>query len=153
MAWQGTALTASAWGTANRALYVPVRVPRACVVKELGFAAETTGTGNVDVGLYDAAGTRLVSTGSTAKIVTQAIQAIDVTDTPIQRGLYYLGLNNDTTTDTFASSALAAPIGAALGVLAEALGSVTLPATAAWAIDNTVAFIPVVTALLVTEVS
>jgi len=56
--------TSTAWGTANRAIYVPVRVPRPQTVRSLGYLSNTTGTGNCDIGLYAPNGTRLVSTGS-----------------------------------------------------------------------------------------
>lgn len=152
MSYQTVASSAAAWGTANRAIYVPVRVPKRCVVRELGIGSGATATGNVDVGIYDPSGVRLVSSGSTAKTAT-SIQAVDVTDTTIGPGLYYLGLNNDTTTDTFVAFTSAAPLAVTRGVLTEALGSVTLPATATWVFDHTLAFMPLISALLVTEVS
>jgi hypothetical protein len=152
-AWFIATSSVVAWGTANRAIYVPVRVPRRCVVRELGAINGTTGAGNSDIGIYDASGVRLASTGSTAKTAATEVQAIDVTDLTIGPGLYYMALNNSTTTDTFGAVSWAAPYPAAAGVLTEALGSVTLPATATWAVDNTLTFIPGITALFVTEVS
>lgn len=153
MAYQGQPTTSFAWGVQYRAIYVPIRIPRQVVVLELGYTSNTVGTGDVDVGIYDAEGTRLVSTGSTAKIATASTHAIDVTNTTLQPGLYYLGLSNSTTTDTFSTYSVAAPIPSALGILTETLGSVVLPATASWSVNQTLANIPIVTALLVTEVS
>jgi hypothetical protein len=148
-----TPSTTTAWATQYRAIYVPVRVPQRVTVVELGVSNGTTATGNIDIGLYDSAGTRLVSTGSTAKSASAVIQAIDVTDTTIGPGLYYLGLNNDTTTDTVGCEIASAPLPAAMGVLAETLGAVTLPATASWGVSQTLGFVPFIVALLVTEVS
>jgi hypothetical protein len=152
MSPQAGVTAVSAWGTQYRAIYVPVRVPRRVTVLELGAAVESTSTGNVDIGLYDRFATRLVSTGSTVKL-SSLTQAIEATDTTIGPGLYYLALNNDTTTDTFTTWSLTAPAPAANGVLTETLGAVTLPATATWALDNTLTIVPVISALLVTEVS
>jgi hypothetical protein len=145
--------TTSAWGTQYRAIYVPVRVVRRVVVRQLGWVSSATAAGNCDVGIYDQGGTRIVSTGSQTNTSTSNTRVVDITDTTIGPGCYYLALNNDTTTDTFVSYAATAPELAARGVLTEALGSLTLPSTASWAVDNTLTFIPVPVALLVTEVS
>ena len=146
---------AYSWGTANRAIYVPVRVSRVCVVKEMGPVFNTASAANqFDIGLYDAAGTRLVSTGArnVQDFGGSAVSGADVTDTTLQPGLYYIGLNHSSATgDQLLMYGLAAPIPVALGVLTEALGSVTLPATATWTVDQTLAQVPVVAALIVTE--
>lgn len=141
-----------AWGTANRAIYVPTRVPRRVVVRKIGASTGSTSAGNIDVGIYDASGALVVSSGSTAK-ASSITQVIDVADTTIGPGLYYLALNNDTTTDTFVALDLNPPFPAAYGVLTQTLGSVTLPATASWAVDNTLTLIPAVVMLTGTEVS
>ena len=154
MPWLTAPAGGQAWGTANRAIYIPVRFPTSGVVKELGYVAEgSAATGNIDIGLYDASGTRLCSTGSQTKALSDTVAVFDVTDTTVQRGLYYLALNNSTTTDTFYADIPAAPNLAARGVLTEAVGAVTLPATATWALNQTLALFPVIVALMVTEVS
>jgi hypothetical protein len=143
-----------AWGTANRATYVPVRVSRRVIVRKLAVGTGTTGTNNLDIGLYDAAGTRLVSTGPQAKGTTLQMQTFDVTDTTIGPGLYYLALNSAGTTDTF-FGALGMALGcvAGLGLRSEAVGAVTLPATATWVVANALQTVPLISALTVTEVS
>lgn len=140
------------WAVQYRAIYVPIRVRSRVVVKKIGYGNSTVGTGNVDVGLYDAGGTKILSTTSQTKGTTQALVTYDVTDTTIGPGQYYLALNNDTTTDTFSAYSAAVPGLAALGVLTETLGAVTLPGTATWAVDNTLTIIPVICLVLVTEV-
>lgn len=70
---------------------------RTLVVAKIGFVVTTAATANdsVDVGLYDAAGTRLVSSGATAAKVNGSTgkQTIDVTATTLQAGVaYYAGL-------------------------------------------------------------
>lgn len=144
---------ATAWGTANRAIYVPVAVDRRVVVRKLWFASGNVGTGNYDLGLYDSAGTRLLARGSTAKPAAATEEVWDCTDTTIGPGLYYMALNNDTTTDTFHIDSHAAPNWAGCGVLEEALGSVALPATASWSLAQTLTLYPIMGMLLVTEVS
>lgn len=139
-----------AWGTANRAIYIPIRVPRLCTVVKLAFGNGSTATGNYDIGLYNAAGTRLVSKGSTAKGVTQEMTVVDVADTTISAGTYYLALNSDSTTDTFMAIPFTAPTATARGALQQAVGAVTLPSTATFALDHTLAFWPVISALLST---
>jgi hypothetical protein len=143
---------ATAWGTANRALYIPIDIPRRVVIRKLAYSSSTTGAGNIDIGLYDASGTLLVSSGSTAKSTSSDDVAVDVTDTTVGPGLHYIALNNSTTADTFLAMAYSAPMAAGFGVLQEALGSVTLPATATWSLTSAT-FIPIVSALLVTAVS
>lgn len=145
----GSAVT---WGVANRAVYVPVRVPRTGVVLKLAASVGATSTGNIDIGLYNTAGTRLVSSGSVTKLSSQT-QVRDVTDTTIGPGLYYLALNNSTTTDSFHAWNEVGTWAVARGVLTEALGSVTLPDTATWAIDQTLTVVPIISALLVTELA
>jgi hypothetical protein len=125
-------------------------VPYRVTVVEMAYFSGSTSTGNIDIGIYNETGTRLVSSGSTAK-ASNGYPTVGVTDTVIGPGLFYFALNNDTTTDTFSTFSIAAPIPAATGVLSETLGSVVLPATATWVQDQTLAFIPDVVAYLVTE--
>lgn len=153
MAYQAQPSTGTAWGTQYRAIYVPLCVPRRCVVRTLGASMSTTSTGNIDIGLYDAGGTRLVSSGSVAKSASSGVQVVDITDTTIGPGLYFLALNNDTTTDTFVALTDAAPTPASRGILTETLGSVVLPATATWVVDSALGFVPIITALLTTTVA
>ena len=144
------ATSAGAWPAANLAVYVPIRVAVRVVVRQLWLASEATGTGNVDVGLYNQAGTRLVSAGSTAKIAATNEQIFNVTDTTTGPGLYFWALSCSNSTDTFNRAAPVAPIPAALGVLTESLGSVTLPATATWVVNQTLAYVPMGGVLLET---
>jgi hypothetical protein len=135
--WRNTVASATAYPTANLAIYVPIRVRYPVTIRKLWVPSGTTGTGNFDLGLYNAAGTRLVSTGSQAKGTSAVEQVIDVTDTPIAAGLYYLAICADSGTDTYYGAVMAAPLPAAVGVLTQDVGSVTLPATASWGVANT----------------
>jgi hypothetical protein len=87
-------------------------------------------TGNVDVGLYSEAGIRLLSTGTTARSGTNAMQYINVTDSTFPPGNYYLALVASSTTGSFMrSSTQGLEVSKASGFLQEALGSTVLPAT------------------------
>lgn len=143
----------AAWPTQYKAIYVPIRVKKRMVIVKLGIANGATASDNLDLGLYDAVGTRLVSTGSTAQSGTTTEQVIDVTDTTIGPGLYYLAACFSGTTGTVFRLSHAAPYYLSIGVLSETLGSVTLPATATWTADQALAYYPVVFALTGTTVA
>ena len=144
---------ATTYPVANQAYYVPVAVRQRVVVRKLWVAVGSTATGNLDVGVYDAVGVRIVSAGSTAK-TSDTEQVVDVTDTTIGPGLYYMALNCSNNTDTFfMDSNSSAPTLGGIGVLSEAVGSVTLPATATWAVDQTVTKYPLMGMFLGTVVS
>lgn len=145
-------VSSAPWPTANLAIYVPIRVLRSQVVKKLWFASFTTGTGNVDIGIYDALGTKLVSSGSTAKVATVLEQVFDVTDTTLMPGLVYMALVCSNNTDTFYGLGPAAPNHAAAGILTQA-SALPLPATATWAIGQTLTFVPMMGMLFGTLVA
>jgi hypothetical protein len=93
----GTAPPGSvAWPTANLAIYVPFRVPVAIVAYKIACGTGAATTGNFDLGIYNAAGTRLVSTGSTAKTTANSDRVIDITDTTLIPGMYYFAMAVDT---------------------------------------------------------
>src|SRR3990172_1046456 len=93
---QGTITSLTGW-FANVCYFYPFRIMAPLLVQQL-FAYNGTGVGgNIDLGIYDAVGTRLVSTGSTAQSGTSVLQVIDVTDTRIGPGLFYLAVVGDNT--------------------------------------------------------
>lgn len=91
-----TPTASTAWPLANLAIFCPIRAPLPVTIYKLTIGAGATATGNFDVGVYDSAGNRLVSSGSTPKSANVE-QIIDVTDTRIGPGLYYLALSADGT--------------------------------------------------------
>ena len=120
---------------ADMAVYSPVLVKRRCIVRRL-FLSVLGAAGNVDIGVYDALGTRLVSSGLTA---AASDLTVDVTDTVIGPGLYYLAFLGDTvTTLTVISQLSSAPFPAAAGIRAQQMGAGgSLPATASWTVNQT----------------
>lgn len=127
------ATSSAAWPAANRAIYSAVVVPRPVTVTHLIIYVGTS-SGNVDVGIYNEAGTRLVSSGSTATIGGGAAnQAFNIADTSLSPGVYFFAMSCDNTTATFQCEQTAAEWLRVSGRQQEALGSVTLPATATMA--------------------
>lgn len=92
------------WPSANQAFFVPIVVPRSLTVVKMFWVNGAAVSGNVDTGIYDVAGNRLVSIGTTAQAGTSAIQIVDTTDLALAPGRYYLALACDNTTATFARS-------------------------------------------------
>ena len=122
--WSSGQVTLSSvnWVTANLAIFVPFRVPEAVTFTKLFWLLGSAVAGNIDAGIYDTAGVRLVSTGSTAVGSTSRPQAVDITDLTLARGTYYLALASDTAgaTNKLIGVAPAAGILQALGLLQQA---------------------------------
>lgn len=145
--------TAGAWPAANLAIYVPVAVRQRVIVRSIWFSSASTGTGNYDIGLYDSGGTRIASSTAQSKPASAIEVVYDITDTTIGPGTYYMALVISNNSDTVYRYAPSAPIALAYGALSESLGSTALPATASWALDQTLAVIPVMGMFLVTTVT
>lgn len=129
----GTISTSFAWPTANLGLFVPVEIYSSLTVVKMSVANGTAVSGNIDVGIYDMNGNRIVSAGSTAQTGTSVIQTFDITDTLLQAGLYYMALSADNTTSTFGGwSGLAAGDGQAMGLFQMA-SALALPNPATFA--------------------
>jgi hypothetical protein len=130
--------------TANLAVFVPFWVPEPVVIYQMGISNGAAVAGNVDLGIYDEAGVRLVSAGSTAQSGTSNVQVVNVADTTLARARYYLAAASDTSgaTQKWLASAPAAGICQGLGILQMA-AAFALPANATYA-KCTSAFIPLV---------
>lgn len=91
----------TAWPAANRAILVPFRLPKTVVAYQMVAGSGATASGNFDVGIYDAAGNRIVSGGSTAK--GNSVETIvNITDTTLGPGLYYMAMSADGTNNYMA---------------------------------------------------
>lgn len=114
----------SAWPAANRAVFVPFRIGQPMIVDRLFVWAGGTqaGTNNVDLGIYDAYETLIVSTGSqTYNGGVNVYNSFNITDTTIGPGLFYLACALDTNTDTtFRVAMPTAAVGQAMGVTQQA---------------------------------
>ena len=130
-----------AWPAANRAIFIPLMIQQNITIYKLYTVNGSAAGGNVDVGIYSKAGSKLVSSGATAQAGTSALQKFDITDTALTPGQYYFALSCDSTTPTFTRLAPAvADVLSMFGCQQDAAGY-TLPATASFA-DITSAYLP-----------
>lgn len=93
-----TSVTTRTWPTANRAYYSPIEIPYPFVVARLWVFNGSAVSGNFDLGLYDRAGRRIVSTGSVAQAGVSQTQEVAVTPVRIEAGSYFLAMAADNTT-------------------------------------------------------
>jgi hypothetical protein len=130
--------------TANLAVFVPFSVPEPVMITKMFWGNGTAVAGNLDAGIYDEAGTRLVSTGTTAQAGVSSVQVANVTDTVLARGVYYLAFASDTSgiTQKVLAALPAAGIPQSLGLLQMATAFV-LPSSVTYA-KYASAFVPLV---------
>lgn len=121
----------AAWPVSNKAYFIPHSVSEIITIRKM-FIINGTVSGNVDVGIYDRNGVRLVSIGSTAQAGASVIQEFDITDTILLPGLYYLAAAMDNTTGQVDSIGATLSIARSQGV-AEMTTAFPLPATATFA--------------------
>lgn len=95
-----TSAASAAWPAANRAIFYPFLLHVPTVLTKLWCLNGNTVSGNLDIGIYDVAGTKLVSTGSTAQSGTSALQTVTITALPLAPGTYYMAMAMDNTTGT-----------------------------------------------------
>lgn len=89
--------SSTAWSSANRAMFMPVRVSDAVTIYKFVVGCGATGGGNFDVGLYDQWGNRIYSSGSIARVVSSEVVHTPGSPIRIGRGNYYLALAADST--------------------------------------------------------
>ena len=130
-----TAPVSKTWPTANLAYFFPIVVPADGTIRRVFWANGGTAAGNVDCGVYNSAGTLIISSGSTAQSGTTTLQFVDVADTAITAGAHYIALAMSLTTSTmlrFKGTMLTLTTLRAHGVLQQA-SALPLPATATFA--------------------
>lgn len=125
----GQATSGAAWPAANRAYYIPVSIFSVVTIVKMFVINGGTASGNIDVGIYDSGGARLVSSGTTAQTGTAVVQEFNITDTILRPGLYYLACAMDNNTGTLEIWNPAAGIIRAFGIC-EQSSAFVLPATA-----------------------
>jgi len=117
---------------ANTAVYVPFQINVPIIVAQ-GIVLNGAVAGNVDWGIYDRFGTRIVSIGTTAMAGATQPQLFNVTDTLLNPGTYFMAfVCSTTTTATFTRVTPASVSARACGVLQQA-SALPLPATATFA--------------------
>lgn len=124
------AYTASGALTANIVYYVPFRLAAPYTAAQMFIQNGTSLGANFDLGIYTQDGKQIVTTGVTAQVGTSVLQIVDMTDTLLLPGRYYMALVTNTTAQV-ARMAVALVILQSMGELQES--SATLPATATFA--------------------
>jgi hypothetical protein len=144
--------TSTAWPAANLAKFIPFRLPRQVTAYQMawGAGASTAGGDAYDIGLYDEWGNLLVSSGATASAVTSAEVIVNITDTVIGPGLYYMAFSaNQTTRTTIGASASITGLVKCVGVREMASAhALPNPATMATVTDT---YIPAISVWLRSE--
>lgn len=103
LAWGVAGNTGSAvWPTSNLAVFFPFVVADSYVATTGVVYNGATASGNIDIGIYNSAGTRLASNGGTAQSGTSTLQLLTFSaSTTLAAGsLYFMGLVLDNTTGT-----------------------------------------------------
>lgn len=128
----------AAWPTANKAIYIPFTIERQVTVFQVGWHNGTSPAGTREVGVYRG-NTKLISgaaTGTTASVV----QLVNVTDTVLTPGQYWLAAT-DTGVTHWHAWAPVVPCATAMGILTQTSAN-PLPATKTPALDHALAYIP-----------
>jgi hypothetical protein len=121
----------AAFPAANRVIYCPVMVEVPVTVYQLGWGNGAL-NGTAEAGIYTEGGTRLVTTTATATSGASSPQFVNIADTALVPGIYYLAMVASTvTTATYARSSINVAYLRMCGVRQEA--SASLPSTATFA--------------------
>ena len=84
----------------NEAIYVPFAVTSTRTAYKMFCLNGATAAGNLDLAIYNSAGTRLVSIGATAQSGTNVNQTFDIADTSLAPGIYYMAMSTSDATST-----------------------------------------------------
>lgn len=133
LAGMGLTTASGTWVAANRALFTPFAVTERLTVTRMFQENGSAVSGNLDLGIYDARGTRLTSSGSVAQAGINSVQEVDVADVTLAPGLYYLAQVMDNVTGTVIRFSPNAVLCRAMGLFQMA-SAFPLPATATFAI-------------------
>jgi hypothetical protein len=135
-------LASNAWPTANKAFFIPFTIGATRRYRNIFWMNGTAVKGNVDTGIYDATGAKLVSTGSIAAAGISSIQSVSI-DITLSAGRYWLAMAEDTATSTgfISTTSILLPFAKTIGmrVLTTAM---PLPASASSWVSVDTAFLP-----------
>lgn len=127
----GAAPGNGAWVTANKALAIPFRISEPCTVYQFGWRnGSGTATDSFDIGIYTTAYAKIITGGGTARSGASSVQWVDVADTVLSVGSYYLvGANNGITSNniTWTTAALNAAAMSLCGITDSADDLYPLP--------------------------
>ncbi len=121
------------WPSANLGIWIPFNLTQNFLVTQMFTMNGAAVGGSVDIGIYNADGTKIVSMGPTTTVGTNAMQAFNITDTLLTPGQYYMVMSNSSNTHSFFRVTLgSAQFWKTLGMAQQASVG-TLPATATFA--------------------
>lgn len=129
------AASSGTWESANRAVYYSLYVPVVTVIRRVWWAngATTTGGATIEAGVYADAGAKpgakLIS-GSATQGTASQVQFVDVTDTTLTPGYYWLAVMATTTTNTTLHRNNGVDTGADAAIRFQESTGGTLPTTA-----------------------
>jgi hypothetical protein len=118
----------NSWPTASKAIFIPFGIDRPFLATKISWISQTP-SGNADTGIYDIRGNRLVSNGGFAAAITGAVQPVDITDTLLAPGYYFVALVFDNTSAIIRTVTPYAAVMATAGIC-EMASAYPLPSTA-----------------------
>lgn len=130
----------SIWPTASLAIYLPIEISVFCTITAL-LIQVSVASGNLDVGIYDETGAKLVSSGSTV-VGAAGIQNVNIADTALKPGVYFAAMAVDNITASFIRLSITQDMGRSVGCQQQAT-AFPLPATATFA-AFTQAYLPLI---------
>lgn len=80
--------------------YYPFRLYEPAIAVKMSYLVGATASGNVDLGIYSSQGNLLVSSGLTAQGSINTLQELDITDTLLQPGVYFMAIKCDSASGT-----------------------------------------------------
>jgi hypothetical protein len=129
---QGTLLFGATWPTASLAMFYPTLIEVPVLATQIIVENGSPVSGNVDVGIYNEFGTRLVSIGGAVQTGANALQVFNITDTFLAPGIYYRAIVFDNITAQIIRSSPPVELLRGAGVMQMAT-AYTLPTTATFA--------------------
>jgi len=118
----GTAAASNNYIAVNTGVFIPFGLSEPCTFTKVFWGNGTAVAGNIDAGLFNEDGSLIVAAGSTVQTTTGTLQVVDITDTTLARGRYYLGITSDTsgiTQKVLATTGQVAGVCQALGLLQD----------------------------------
>lgn len=132
-----TSTTATLTVVQNQAYFFPFRVDVGSTAVKLYYITGTTQNGNVDMGIYDSQFNAVVTKGSTAQGAANTLNELDITDTLLSPGNYWLAFASDSATATVFGNADADELSMAAFPYYVQASAFALPTTTATPIKST----------------
>jgi len=105
-----TAPASGAWPVANQGQFIPFALAEPFIVRNLWIANGSVASGNFDLGIYDEALERVLSTGFVPQSGANAVQVVNVTRLRLDSGRYFFAAVFDNVTAQVFRAALSAPV-------------------------------------------